>query len=546
MEINTPPSPSHVVIAIDATKDRNEREFRVTINNIRVRGDILRGGDTLLVLGVLHRVTHPLGYQSKPCPEFFGTSIRAMEEEISKKVDAYVNMLQSSADDCEDQGVTIDVKITAGIPIRNVILQEVLTSKAAWVVLDRHLRRDLKFYVKQIPCKVALVQDSLNVDIMRNQTISATDDVEHKEFYSMSRPVPLSNLHIRENKQRTALNVVQKQQRSALHNKYSGAPLLCAACGIRTELYIQDSVAFTCSEIQQATDDFAKGNLLGEGGYGLVYKGKLKDGQLIAAKVWKQESTQGFAEFSSEVSVLSFARHKNIVMLLGYCCKENLNILVYEYICNKSLYWHLFDNAENVLDWHQRRAIAIGTAKGLRYLHEECRGGPIIHRDMRPSNILLTHDLVPMLGDFGLARWKINDDTLQTKILGTLGYLAPEYAENGFVSVRTDVYAFGIILLQLISGRKVIDLKSKGKHLSLRQWAEPLIEKLALHELIDPRIRDTYDTYQLYLMAKTAYLCVQESPEMRPSMGEVLRLLEGENNQFHHLKEKFVPRYTKR
>ncbi|OMP06900.1 hypothetical protein COLO4_07812 [Corchorus olitorius] len=579
--METPPSASHVVVAFDATKDYNERELKVAIHEMLARGDILRGGDTLLMLGVLHRVTHPMGYQSKPCPELFGTSMRVIEEEISKKLDTYVNMLHQSADECEEQGVSIEVKITAGYPIKNVILQELQIFNAAWLVLDRHFRRDSKLHLKQIPCKVAFVQDSLNVEVLRNHTISTTDAIEQKDFHSMSKPVPLSNLNGSENTDQTpsrsnfwsmsysdnsksshwmpsftpksqdysrltepgspskqeisdadidklpnALNIVQKPQRSALRNKFSGAPLLCAACGIRTELYIQDSMRYTYSEIQRATGDFSKENLLGEGGYGHVYKGTLRDGQLIAAKVHKQDSTQGFDEFNSEVSVLSFARHKNIVMLLGFCCKENLNILVYEYICNKSLDWHLFDNTENVLDWHQRRAIAIATAKGLRFLHEECRGGPIIHRDVRPSNILLTHDLVPMLGDFGLARWKITDETLQTKILGTLGYLAPEYAENGFVSVRTDVYAFGIVLLQLISGRKVIDWESEGQNLSLRQWAEPLIEKLALHELIDPRLVD-FDTYQLYLMAKTAYLCVQRSPEMRPSMGESSREAEG-------------------
>ncbi|GMI89549.1 hypothetical protein like AT1G55200 [Hibiscus trionum] len=606
----TPLTPSHVVIAFDATKDHTEREFRTAIKNVRVRGDILRAGDTLIVLGVLHRVTHPMGYQSKPSPESLGISItshRAMEEEISKKVNAYVNLLQLSAEDCEEQGVKTEVKITAGIPIKNVVVQEVIASKAAWVVLDRqldkHLRRDLKLYLKQIPCKVALVQDSLNIEVVRNQNISETDVLENKQFYSLSKPVRLSSSQISENVDQSeaslrrysvstsyldssktvlstplstlkseennlssdlgsssnleksdiltkgestlynASNMIQKQRRSAFRNKFSGSPLLCVACGLRTELYVQDSKTFTYSEIQQATDDFSMNNLLGEGGYGHVYKGKLKDGQLIAAKVRKQESSQGFTEFNSEVSVLSFARHKNIVMLLGYCCKENLNILVYEYICNKSLYWHLFENTENVLDWHQRRAIAIGTAKGLRFLHEECRGGPIIHRDMRPGNILLTHDLVPMLGDFGLAKWKIDDETLQTRVLGTFGYLAPEYAENGFVSVRTDVYAFGIVLLQLITGRKVIDFKSDGQNLSLRQWAEPLIEKHALTELIDPRIGESYDRYQLHLMAKTAYLCVQVNPEMRPSMAEVLRLLEGETDHFHHLKDKFVPHY---
>ncbi|KAK8624087.1 hypothetical protein V6N13_065444 [Hibiscus sabdariffa] len=623
----TPLKPSHVIIAFDATKDHTEREFRTVIKNVRVRGDILRAGDTLVVLGVLHRVTHPMGYQSKPSPESLGTSItslRAMEEEISKKVNAYVNLLQLTAEDCEEQGVNIEVKITAGIPIKNVVVQELVTSKAAWVVLDRqldrHLTRDPKLYLRHIPCKVALVQDSLNIEVVRQHNIGETDVLENKQFYSLSKPVHLSNSQVSENVDQSeaslrrysmstsyldssktvfltplstlkseehyfssdygsssrmeksdtlltkgentlysASNIIQKQKRYAFRNKCSGSPLLCVACGLRTELYVQDPKTFTYSEIQQATDDFSVKNLLGEGGYGHVYKGKLKDGQLIAAKVRKQESSQGFTEFNSEVSVLSFARHKNIVMLLGYCCKENLNILVYEYICNKSLYWHLFENTENVLDWHQRRAIAIGTAKGLRFLHEECRGGPIIHRDMRPCNILLTHDLVPMLGDFGLARRKIDDETLQTEVLGTFGYLAPEYAENGFVSVRTDVYAFGMILLQLITGRKVIDFKSNGQNLSLRQWAEPLIEKFELPELIDPRIGESYDKYQLYLMAKTAYLCVQVNPEMRPSMAEVitldaksymtlavvLRLLEGETNHFHQLQDKFVPHYTK-
>lgn len=134
----------------------------------------------------------------------------------------------------------------------------------------------------------------------------------------------------------------QKQNQCVFLPKSSGAPILCVGCGIRTELSIKESNRFSYSEIQLATNDFSKDNLIGEGGYGHVYKGVLKDGQQIAAKVRKEESAQGFSEFHSEVYVLSFARHKNIVMLLGYCCKENKNILIYEYICNKSLHWHLF------------------------------------------------------------------------------------------------------------------------------------------------------------------------------------------------------------
>ena len=145
-----------------------------------------------------------------------------------------------------------------------------------------------------------------------------------------------------ENKFPSAPPTINKQHKNPSQQGSSDAPVLCNTCGRRTVLYMKDSMRFSFSEIQLATDDFSTANLLGEGGYGLVYKGELKDQQLIAAKVRKEASTQGFSDFHSEVYFLSLARHKNIVMLLGYCCKENLNILVYEYICNKSLDWHLF------------------------------------------------------------------------------------------------------------------------------------------------------------------------------------------------------------
>ncbi|KAL4584334.1 hypothetical protein LXL04_008933 [Taraxacum kok-saghyz] len=202
------------------------------------------------------------------------------------------------------------------------------------------------------------------------------------------------------------------------------------------------------------------------------------------------------------------------------------------------------NEATKVLEWRQRHAIAIGTTKGLRFLHEDCRSSPIIHRDLRPSNILLTHDFVPMLGDFGLAKWKTNDFPIQTRILGTLGYLAPEYAENGMVSVRTDVYAYGITLIQIISGRKAVTVDTKDHHESLIQWVEPLVERLALHDLIDPRLGDSYDPYELYHMAKTAYLCVKVDPEQRPSMGEVVQLLEGETDHFKILTDQFIQHFN--
>ncbi|KAK7282661.1 hypothetical protein RIF29_11615 [Crotalaria pallida] len=602
---NTGRRPCYVVVACDATKERSEHEIKNVVDHVLTcKAIVLSAGDRLLVLCILHKVPHPMGYQSLACPEsFVGTNARGMEEEVKRKVDAYASKLLSSYEECQNEGVRIEVKVTAGFPIRQVILQEVTNYDASWIIFDRHLRRDMNFYVNKIPCKVALVKDDLSVEIWRSHHLQNSKIIEPKLVYSLSKSVSVSECHSIEDIEQSIIScrsypsmtsdssgaiksytksshthrlpdhsssldsgssskqdrpgisikggeykhsntsqTSQEQNQCGFPPKSSAPPILCVSCGITTELSIKESMRFSYYDIKLATNNFSKDNLLGEGGYGHVYKGVLKDGQQIAAKVRKEGSTQGFLEFHSEVYILGFARHKNIVMLLGYCCNERKNILVYEYICNKSLHWHLFKESEAVLEWQQRYAIAIGTAKGLRFLHEECRGGPIIHRDMRPSNILLTHDFVPMLGDFGLAKWNTgDDDTLQTRIMGTLGYLAPEYAEEGIVSVRTDVYAYGIVLLQLISGRKVVNSNNSEQQQSIRQWAVPMIEKLALHELIDTRLGESYDTYELYLMAKAAYFCVQRNPEMRPSMGEVLRLLEGEANRFHSLEDQIVP-----
>lgn len=608
MDNNNSLMPGCIIFAFDATKERSDNEFKNTINGIRLQRGMIHGGHTVFVIGVLPKILHPLGYHIQATPVAFTKSnLHLVEEEVSKRVDLHVNMLLQSALDCKDEGVDFEVKIVAGSPTRRVILQETKTANATWIVLDRHLRRDLHFYLKHIPCKVAVVLENLTVEVLRPYTSVDKDNIEHEAVYSMSKSVPLSsaleNEHSQQSISFTSYSAsitssessdllksssssslsyrslehmfpsnyayistpmqqksgrqsrvesihasspsIQKQKKPSTRNRYSDAPLLCATCELKTELYIKESMRFSYSEIQLATDNFSRENLLGEGGYGHVYKGELDDGQLIAAKMRKETSTQGYEEFSSEVFVLSFARHKNIVMLLGFCCKENVNILVYEYICNNSLEWHLFENSENVLDWHQRRSIAIGTAKGLRFLHEECRGSPIIHRDLRPSNVLLTHDFVPMLGDFGLAKWKKNGSPIHTRILGTLGYLAPEYVENGIVSVRTDVYSFGIVLIQLISGRKVVESNTKDHQQSLRQWAEPIIERLALHELIDPRLGESYDTCELYHMARAAYLCLKSDPEMRPSMGEVVRLLEADDDHLHNLVEQFMPHFSR-
>ncbi|PNT73317.1 inactive protein kinase SELMODRAFT_444075 isoform X1 [Brachypodium distachyon] len=598
------PPPQMVVVALDATRDHREEEVRLALKTLVARGDILRGGGSLLVLLVLHAVTNPsegrapplVGYQTKASSDSFaGTSLRYLGEQVMKKSEYYRDKLLHDVEELRKVGISVTLKVSPGSPAKVVIIHEVNSSQAAWVVLDRHFRRDFKHLQKHIACKVAAFQDNLSVQTLKSirTKVLSRSMGEAKDLRHLAVSLDLSSKSVDTDKFRvsiksspvsyfaslsnheiqytpsvvgssmqdftpsmstTSITMIDEteflpngkctEDNIICHYDTSERPVLCAGCGLRSVLYIKESMKYPFSEIQSATSDFSSENLLGEGGFGHVYKGQLKDGQVIAAKLHKEASSQGYTEFFSEVQVLSFARHRNIVMLLGYCCKESYNILVYEYICNNSLEWHLFDKSAGLLEWHKRHAIALGIAKGLRFLHEECRAGPIIHRDLRPSNVLLTHDFVPMLGDFGLAKWKAGNASIHTRILGQSGYLAPEYAEYGIVSVRTDVYAFGIVLFQLISGRKVLE-ECEGQCTHILQWAEPLVENLALHDLIDERIADTYDTYGLYHLARAAYLCVRTNPEQRPSMGEVVRLIETENEHIRDLSRQFIPHFTK-
>ncbi|XP_020548102.1 probable receptor-like protein kinase At3g17420 isoform X1 [Sesamum indicum] len=646
---STPFMPRSIVIAFDATKIRDIQELKQIISNIRLHDDMIQEAATIKLLGVLHKVLHPMGFQIQIGPKsFVGAHFRAIEEDVSRKVDEYVHTLQHTAEECEAEGVNIEVNISAGAPIKKVVVQEVVALNPTWAIIDRHLRKELRFYIQHIPCKVAHVVDNLCLQVLRSYRLDkSTDTIKNNLVYSLSKPVSPPPPPDNESDKQSVVSVPANSPRSSdiskssmmssatayaeeprndfdsndhqetsagsqheLENKHdespekmqkeislqnhSGNPVSCSASEIKTgqdsmgcsysdapdklssvdsveegtkakvkikqdvsppvnqrqtSLQIHpdvmkkdlDSMGFTFSMIKTATNNFSPDNLLREGDYGVVYKGRLKNGQLIAVKVQKDANKRPSAEFRSEIYVLSIVRHKNIEMLLGYCCKENLDILVYEYICNKSLEWHLFDNKEHVLDWHQRYAIAVGTAKGLQFLHEECRGSPLVHQDIRPSNILLTDDFIPLLGDCGLAKWKTNKDDIQTRLVDNLAYLAPERAEKGVSSVKTDVYALGIVLIQLISGRKPDSSTTDNRQKNLKQWALPLIQTLAFDELVDPRLEYSYDTYELYNMARAAYSCVQTKPSMRPTIGEVLCILEGTNDLRRHLKSNLYP-----
>ncbi|OAY53896.1 inactive protein kinase SELMODRAFT_444075 [Manihot esculenta] len=308
-----------------------------------------------------------------------------------------------------------------------------------------------------------------------------------------------------------------------------GPPPLCSVCRRKAPAFGNPPKWFTYAELELATDGFSRENFLAEGGFGSVHRGVLPDGLVVAVKQHKLASSQGDLEFCSEVEVLSCAQHRNVVMLIGFCVEDGRRLLVYEYICNGSLDSHLFGHAAKPLNWSARQKIAVGAARGLRYLHEECRVGCIVHRDMRPNNILITHDFEPMVGDFGLARWQPSGDIgVETRIIGTFGYLAPEYAQSGQITEKADVYSFGVVLVELVTGRKAIDVKRPKGQQCLTEWVRPLLEKHSIQELIDPRLMNCYLEQEVHNMLQCASSCIRRDPHSRPRMSQVLRMLEGD------------------
>ncbi|XP_031095573.1 PTI1-like tyrosine-protein kinase At3g15890 [Ipomoea triloba] len=287
---------------------------------------------------------------------------------------------------------------------------------------------------------------------------------------------------------------------------------------------------FTYKELHSATNGFSEDNKLGEGGFGSVYWGKTSDGLQIAVKKLKSmNNSKAEMEFAVEVEVLGRVRHKNLLGLRGYCAGNEQRLIVYDYMPNLSLLSHLHGQyaREVQLDWKKRMRVAIGSAQGLLYLHHEATPH-IVHRDVKASNVLLDSNFEPLVADFGFAKLIPEGVShMTTRVKGTLGYLAPEYAMWGKVSESCDVYSFGILLLEIVTGRKPIEKLPNGIKRTITEWAEPMIAKGKFSDLVDPKLRGNFDETQLKQAINAAALCVQTEPERRPTMKEVVSLLKG-------------------
>ncbi|KAJ9540868.1 hypothetical protein OSB04_027374 [Centaurea solstitialis] len=287
---------------------------------------------------------------------------------------------------------------------------------------------------------------------------------------------------------------------------------------------------FSFSEIVKATDNFSINNKLGEGGFGAVYKGVVEEGGEIAVKRLSKTSSQGLVEFQNEVICIAKLQHRNLVKLLGYCVQGDEKMLVYEYMPNKSLDFFLFDKDNSVLlDWTQRYHIINGIARGLLYLHEDSRLR-IIHRDLKASNILLDSNMNPKISDFGLARMfeEYETEANTNKVVGTLGYISPEYAAGGVFSVKSDVFSFGVLVLEIVSGKKNRGFFHQDQHDTLLGHAWRLYKESKLLELVDAALEDSWNVSEVLQSINVGLSCVQQHPEDRPSMSSVIHMLRGE------------------
>ncbi|XP_056861245.1 probable receptor-like protein kinase At5g18500 [Raphanus sativus] len=287
---------------------------------------------------------------------------------------------------------------------------------------------------------------------------------------------------------------------------------------------------FTLRDLQMATNSFSRDNIIGDGGYGVVYRGNLVNGTHVAVKKLLNNLGQADKDFRVEVEAIGHVRHKNLVRLLGYCMEGTQRMLVYEYVNNGNLeQWLRGDNQNHeYLTWDARMKILIGTAKALAYLHEAIEP-KVVHRDIKSSNILIDDKFNSKISDFGLAKLLGADKSfITTRVMGTFGYVAPEYANSGLLNEKSDVYSFGVVVLEAITGRYPVDYARPPPEVHLVEWLKMMVQQRRSEEVVDPNLNTKPSTSALKRTLLTALRCVDPMSEKRPRMSQVARMLESE------------------
>ncbi|XP_014496064.1 receptor-like serine/threonine-protein kinase ALE2 isoform X2 [Vigna radiata var. radiata] len=337
-------------------------------------------------------------------------------------------------------------------------------------------------------------------------------------------------------KSRRPSNAVGPAFTSSLNKRSGLGSMLSSSITSSTSVSLMSTMAtsilsvktFSLSELEKATDKFSSKRILGEGGFGRVYSGTLEDGAEVAVKLLTRDNQNGDREFIAEVEMLSRLHHRNLVKLIGICIEGRRRCLVYELVRNGSVESHLHgdDKIKGMLDWEARMKIALGAARGLAYLHEDSNPR-VIHRDFKASNVLLEDDFTPKVSDFGLAREATEGSNhISTRVMGTFGYVAPEYAMTGHLLVKSDVYSYGVVLLELLTGRKPVDMSQPQGQENLVTWARPMLtSREGLEQLVDPSLAGSYNFDDMAKVAAIASMCVHTEVTQRPFMGEVVQAL---------------------
>ncbi|KAI3821315.1 hypothetical protein L1987_08880 [Smallanthus sonchifolius] len=432
-----------------------------------------------------------------------------------------------NGDDDEDNSMALVPvqKLEASSSSTSLLLRELPELRPGWPILRRAISSNQLPSDKQRVHQISVVQWALKLPVRHCFQITNSDSRNDGVFHDQkdgSVEVNVENgaiVCVGGDEFQSDLSsspdhdsVSLPKELEGLHDKYS------ATCRL-----------FKYQELLSATQNFKPENMIGKGGSSKVYKGCIPDDKEIAVKILKS-SEDVLKEFVLEIEIITALHHQNIISLFGFCFEDNNLLLVYDFLSRGSLEDNLHVNKkDSAFGWNERYKVAVGVAEALVYLHNSC-DQTVIHRDVKSSNILLSEDFEPQLSDFGLAKWASTTSAYITctDVAGTFGYLAPEYFMYGKVTDKIDVYAFGVVLLELLSGRKPISSEYPKGEESLVIWAKPILSSGKYSQLLDQNFGNNFDADQMERMALAATLCIRRAPRARPHMNSVLKVLHGD------------------
>ncbi|XP_009362341.2 protein kinase STUNTED-like isoform X3 [Pyrus x bretschneideri] len=428
------------------------------------------------------------------------------------------------SDDGEDKSMAIvPVQKEEALAVSSIsmLIRELPEVKPGWPLLRRAVLPERQIPERFMVRTISVVQWAMQLPIRQHSIASNFD--ERKNSCDSDQPSCLNG------ESGPIVAVGGKAMIAPPSPDYNSKALPKELEGLH-EKYLATCRLFTYQELQSATSYFLADNIIGRGGSSQVYRGCLPDGKELAVKILKP-SEDVLKEFVLEIDIITTLNHKNIISLLGFCFEDNNLLLVYDFLSRGSLEENLHGTKKDPLacGWNERYKVAVGVAEALDYLHTGSAQS-VIHRDVKSSNILLSDDFEPQLSDFGLAKWVSTSSSHITcsDVAGTFGYLAPEYFMYGKVNDKIDVYAFGVVLLELLSGRRPISSDHPKGHESLVMWAKPILNGGQVSQLLDPHLGNNYDQGPIERMVLAATLCIRHAPRARPQMSFIVKLLQGD------------------